>query len=83
MAPSIASTSELQRFDNAEQVPRDIMRNGFEHALRAWIMNFIACRLPHVLYVLYITTLTLSYKFDSDAIQKIITCNIFEALTWS
>lgn len=26
--------SELQRFDNAERVPRDIMRNGFEHALR-------------------------------------------------
>lgn len=26
--------SELQRFDNAERVPCDIMRNGFEHALR-------------------------------------------------
>lgn len=34
MAPSVAGTSELQRFDNAEQVPRDITRNGFEHALR-------------------------------------------------
>jgi len=26
--------SELQRFDNAERVPCDIMRNGCEHALR-------------------------------------------------
>lgn len=33
MASSVAGTGELQRFDNAERVPCDIMRNGLEHAL--------------------------------------------------
>lgn len=59
MAPPVAGTSELQRFDNAERVPCDIMRNGFEHALRFTNLDDELYRLSsnynlfHMIYTYY------------------------------
>jgi len=64
--------SELQRFDNAERVSCDIMRNGFEHTLRFTNSDDELYSLSSN-YNLFHTTymiLILLYRFDYNLIQK-------------
>lgn len=77
--PSVASTSELQRFDNAERVPRDITRNGFEHALRSANLDdeLYRCRriiisFTRLMRLILLDSYTSLQGFDSDSIEKII-----------
>lgn len=84
--------SELQRFDNAERVPCDIMRNGCEHGLRFTNLDDELYRLSsnynlfHTLRLIHIATLIFFSKLGLILIPDIIYLkdnyfNIFEAVT--